>query len=249
MMRQIILPAAVLAASLSQPLLAAEFPATLEWSDRTALSLPVSGLVKEVHVRAGQDVEAGTPLVSLDPRAFDARLREARAGVQSLERKRAEAEREARRAEELYARTVLSNVELERAHIEQQQVDGQYQQARARLQQAEIERGYSQLASPFPARVLTVNIAAGEAISATLQAPALVEVARAGVIDAMAALRPEQAQGLRLGDRVEVEVNGERAAGEIHALESLREGGYRLVVRVKTGKDWLAGLPAKVLTP
>lgn len=249
MMRKIITPAVLLAASLSQPLLAAEFPATLSWADRTALSLPVSGQVKEVHVRAGQDVAAGAPLVSLDPRPFDARLREARAGVQSLERKRAEAEREAQRAEELYARTVLSNVELEKAHIDQQQVDGQYQQARARLQMAEIERGYSLLKSPFAARVLVVNIAPGEAISATMQAPTLVEVARAEFIDASASLRPEQAQGMRPGDKVEVDVNGERAAGEILALESLREGGYRLVVRVKAGEGWLAGLPAKIITP
>ncbi|MGC9008659.1 MAG: efflux RND transporter periplasmic adaptor subunit [Halothiobacillaceae bacterium] len=145
MMRQLIAPVALLAAALSQPLGAAEFQATLGWADRTALSLPVSGLVKEVHVRAGQMVPAGAPLVSLDPRPFDARLLQARAGVQALERKRAEAGREVERAKELYARTVLSNVELEKAHIDQQQIDGQYQQARAQLQVAEIERGYSPL--------------------------------------------------------------------------------------------------------
>lgn len=249
MMRQFIAPAALLAAALSQPLLAAEFPATLGWADRTALSLPVSGLVKEVHVRAGQMVPAGASLVSLDPRPFDARLREARAGVQALERRRAEAEREVERAKELYARTVLSNVELEKAHIDQQQVDGQYQQARAQLQMAEIERGYSPLKAPFAARVLRVNATAGEAISATMQAPVLVEVARADVMDAIATLRPDEAQGHRPGGKVEVEVNGRRTAGEILALESPREGGYRLVVRMTAGEGWLAGLPAKIFTP
>jgi len=249
MMRQLIAPAALLAAALSQPLLAAEFQATLSWADRTALSLPVSGLVKDVHVRAGQVVPAGAPLVSLDARPFDARLREARAGVQALERKRAEAEREVERAKELYARTVLSNVELEKAHIDQQQVDGQYQQARAKLQMAEIERGYNPLRAPFAARVLNVNIAPGAAISAVMQAPVLVEVARAEVMDAIATLRPDEAQGLRLGDKAEVEVNGHRMSGKILALESPQEGDYRLVVRVTAGKDWLAGLPAKIITP
>jgi multidrug efflux system membrane fusion protein len=249
MMRQFIVPAALLAAALSQPLGAAEFQATLGWADRSALSLPVSGLVKEVHVRAGQRVPAGAPLVSLDPRPFEARLREARAGVQALERKRAEAAREVERAKELYARTVLSNVELEKAHIDQQQIDGQYQQARAQLQLAEIERGYSPLRAPFAARVLSVHTAAGEAVSATLQAPPLVEVARAEVMDAIATLRPDEAQGLHLGGKAEVEVKGHRMAGEILALESLREGEYRLVVRVTAGEGWLAGLPAKILTP
>ncbi|MDM7322599.1 MAG: biotin/lipoyl-binding protein [Gammaproteobacteria bacterium] len=248
-MRPFIVPAVLLAAALSQPLGAAEFQAILGWADRTALSLPVSGLVKEVHVRAGQVVPAGALLISLDPRLFEARLREARAGVQALERKRAEAEREVERAKELYARTVLSNVELEKAHIDQQQIDGQYQQARAQLQVAEIERGYSLLRAPFAARVLSVNTAAGEAVSAALQAPVLVEVARAEVMDAIATLRPDEAQGLRPGGKAEVEVNGRRVAGEILALESPREGGYRLVVRVAAGEGWLAGLPAKIFTP
>lgn len=249
MMRQLIAPVALLAATLSQPLGAAEFPATLGWADRTALSLPVSGLVKEVHVRAGQMVPAGAPLVSLDPRPFDARLLEARAGVQALERKRAEAGREVERAKELYARTVLSNVELEKAHIDQQQVDGQYQQARAQLQVAEIERSYSPLKAPFAARVLSVNIAAGEAISATLQAPALVEVARADSIDAIASLKPDEARALAPGGKADVEFDGRKVRGEIIALESPRDGGYRLVVRVPMQEGWLAGMGVKVVTP
>ena len=65
---------------------AAEFDANLVWSDRTALSLPISGQIKEVHVRAGQNVSVGAPLVSLDARHLDARLAEARAGLKALDR-------------------------------------------------------------------------------------------------------------------------------------------------------------------
>ncbi|MEW6766345.1 MAG: biotin/lipoyl-binding protein [Pseudomonadota bacterium] len=231
------------------PVSAAEFAATLAWSDRAALSLPVSGQVKQVHVRAGQQVAVGAPLVSLDARPFDARLAEARAGVQALERKRAEAVREAKRAEELYARTVLSNVELEKAHIEQQQVEGRYQQARAQQQLAEVERGYGQLTAPFAARILAVNVSAGEAISATMQAPRLVEVARADSIDAIASLKPDEARGLALGGKAEVEFDGHKVSGEIITLESPREGGYRLVVRVPMQEGWLAGVSAKIVTP
>lgn len=249
MMPRCLVPAVLLAAVLASPLGAAEFPATLAWADRTALSLPVSGSIKTVHVRAGQSVPAGAVLVALDPRPFEARLHEARAGVQALERRRAEAERELARARELYARTVLSNVELEKAHIDQQQIEGQYQQARAQAQQAEIERSYATLKAPFAARVLSVNAAPAQAVSASLQAPPLVEVARAGVMDAVASLRPEEAQGIALGGKAEVEVNGRRMPGEILALESPREGGYRLVVRVRAEDGWLAGLSAKIVTP
>ncbi|MEW6445312.1 MAG: efflux RND transporter periplasmic adaptor subunit [Pseudomonadota bacterium] len=228
---------------------AGEFPAVLSWADRSALSLPVSGQVKQVHVRAGQEVTAGAPLVSLDTRILEARLGEARAAVQSLERQRAEAEREAKRADELYARTVLSNVELEKAHIDRQRVEGQYQQARARLQVADVERGYGQLKAPFEARVLEVKVAAGEAISAAMQAPSLVEVARADSIDAVAILRADQMQGLTLGGKVEVDVDGHKGRGEVVSIESPREGGYRLVVRVARRDGWVAGMGGRILAP
>lgn len=244
-----LLAAALWAASLSLPVIAAEYQATLGWAERRALSLPISGWVKEVSVRAGQIVPAGAALVSLDPGPFEARLSEARAAVQALERKRAEAEREVGRAKELYARTVLSTVELEKAYIDQQQVEGQYQQAKARLRQAELERNYTVLKSPFAARILRVHTAPGEAISANLQAPPLIEVARADVLEASAQLKPEEARSLKLGAQAEVEVGGRRLAGTIHAIESLQEGGYRLMVRVSTEDDWIAGLPAKIHTP
>ncbi len=235
--------------ALSSSLNAAEFAATLAWADRTALSLPISGQIKEVLVKPGQDVAAGSPLLALDSRPMDARVSEARAAVKALERRRVEAARETKRAEELYARTVLSNVELEKAHIDQARVDGEYQQAAARMQYAETERSYTPLKAPFAARILSVQARVGESVSATMHAPTLVEVARADVMDVVAALRAEQVRGVRLGEAVDVEVEGQRQRGEVIALESPREGGYRLVVRVPMRAGWVAGLEAKIFTP
>jgi len=248
-MRNFIVSVSLLASVATAPVFAVEFPATLVWADRTALSLPISGLVKDVKVRAGQDVPAGALLLELDARPFDARLRKAQAGVQGLERKRVEAKNEAKRAQELYARTVLSNVELEKAHIDQQQVEGQYQEARAQQQLIEVERGYTQLNAPFAARVLAVNVAPSEAISAAMQAPTLIEVARSDVIDVVAKLKAEEVVGLKLGGKVDVEVNGRKASGEIIAIESPKEGGYQVVVRVPAAEGWLAGVSAKIITP
>jgi len=248
-MRNLIASVALLTSFAAMPVVAAEFPATLVWADRTALSLPISGLVKDVKVRAGQDVPAGGLLLEMDARPFDARLHKAQAGVLGLERKRVEAKNEAKRAQELYARTVLSNVELEKAHIDQQQVESQYQEARAQQQLIEVERSYSQLKAPFAARVLAVNVAPGEAISAAMQAPTLIEVARSNVIDVVAKLKPEEVAGLKLGGKVDVEVNVSKVSGEIIAIESPKEGGYRIVVRVLAAEGWLAGLSAKIITP
>ena len=246
---------AIILAATTPALQAAEFPATLSWADRTALSLPISGQIQEVYVRAGQTVPSGSLLVSLDARRLDARLAEARAGVKALERKRAEAQREAKRADELYARTVLSNVELEKAHIEQQKTEGEYQQALARLKLAEVERGYTQLKLPYDARVLQVMARRGESISASMQAPTLVEVALANTVDAVAILKPNEArmlnQVLKSGVPLTIDVEGQRVVATVVELESWRDGDYRLVVRAQAPapEDWLAGLPARIITP
>ncbi|HES76039.1 MAG TPA: biotin/lipoyl-binding protein, partial [bacterium] len=217
----------------AQTVQAAELPATLMWADRTALSLPISGQIQDVYVRAGQTVPSGSLLVSLDARRLDARLAEARAGVKALERKHAEAQREAKRADELYARTVLSNVELEKAHIEQQKIEGEYQQALARLKLAEVERGYTQLKAPYNARVLQVMARTGESISASMQAPTLVEVARANTVGAVAILKPNEArtlnQVLKSGMPLTIDVEGQRVVATVVGLESWRDGDYRLV--------------------
>ncbi|MEW5837978.1 MAG: efflux RND transporter periplasmic adaptor subunit [Pseudomonadota bacterium] len=245
--------AAMILAATIPALQAAEFPATLSWADRTALSMPISGQIQDVYVRAGQTVSSGGLLVSLDARRLDARLAEARAGVKALERKRAEAQREAKRADELYARTVLSNVELEKAHIEQQKTEGEYQQALARLKLAETERSYATLTAPFDARILQVMARKGESISAATQPPVLVEVARAGMMDAVAILKPDELHKLspvlNSGVPLTIEVEGQRAVATVVELESPAEGGYRLIVRAQAKEGWIAGLSAKIITP
>ena len=234
---------------------AAELPATLMWADPTALSLPISGQIQEVNVRAGQSVPSGSVLVRLDARRLEAQRAETRAGVTALERKRAEAKREAKRADELYARTVLSNVELEKAHIEQQKTEGEYQQALARLKLAEIELGYTKLIAPFDARILQVMAHKGESISPTTQAPTLVEVALANTVDAVAILKPNEArtlnQVLKSGVPLTIDVEGQRVPGTVVGLESWRDGDYRLTVRAQAPapEAWLSGLAAKIITP
>jgi hypothetical protein len=74
-------------------------------------------------------------------------------------------------------------------------------------------------------------------------------VARSNVIDVVVKLKPEETVGLKLGGKVDVEVNGHKANGEIVAIESPKEGGYLVVVRVPAADGWLAGLPAKIITP
>ena len=91
--------------------------ATLQWGQRAELGTLVSGVVAEVPVRAGQSVNKGALLVTLDDRGFRARVQGAQAAVTRTGVRFEEAKREQERAIELYDRTVLSEHERQLAEI------------------------------------------------------------------------------------------------------------------------------------
>ena len=71
------------------------------------LGVPVSGVTQSVYVDVGQKVVKNEKLLQLDDTVFKARVKQASSALQSQEAQYKEAERELKRAEELYDRTVL----------------------------------------------------------------------------------------------------------------------------------------------
>ena len=63
--------------------LAESYPAELAWAGQVELSVPVSGVVDEVNVQAGQAVAADSLLLSLDTGVFRANLAAAEARLKS----------------------------------------------------------------------------------------------------------------------------------------------------------------------
>ncbi len=227
---------------------AADYPAQLTWAGKVALSTPVSGKVATVAVAPGQRVETGERLVALDARPFDARVERARARVEGIEPERDEAKRAFERSQELFDRTVLSEVELRQDEIAFLAVDADYRQARAGLALAKLDREYAEINAPFPARVLAVHVAPGEAVIAEQSARPLVEVARADRMRARVRVTAEQAAGVVLGDAARVSVGGEAFDAEVVAVAPT-EDGYAVEVAFTGGEGLVAGQEAEVSLP
>ena len=119
-----------LMAGLITPVWAAEVPALLQWSQRVALSPPVSGVVQTVQANVGEQVKKGQVLATLDATAYQAGVAESEGAVARVKEEAQDAKRNLDRIQELYKRTVISTSELETAQI-------RYARAKAQLNEAQ----------------------------------------------------------------------------------------------------------------
>ena len=218
---------------------------------RTSLSLPVSGVVSEIMVDRGDRVQKGTVLLKLDARYAEARLRAAAANVARIRPGRDEALRELERAEELYDRTVLSDVELQQAKIDFAQKDAELEEAKAKWAEAGLNLEYSTLKAPFDLIVLNNLVVAGQAVVNEFRAEPLIEVARDRVI-VLASLAPERHVDVKTGKQVSVTYAGKSVAGEIVATDfDVKDQQITLTIDIKDQADVkeYAGHPVKVTWP
>lgn len=222
---------------------AEDFSAQLDWTHRVTLSTLVSGTVSEVAVQPGQRVDRGAILVRLDPRRFEATVREAEARATSLAQKNQEAQRELERAEELYDRTVLSDRDLQLAKIAAAMAEADYRAVQAARVQAQLDLEYSVVRAPFAGLVLDVPAEVGQTVITTVRTEPLAVLAAGGDMLARLAVPPAVLDRLETGQAARVTVNGSSYTGRIARLgmEPLEGSANRYAVEVifDAGQDRL----------
>ncbi|MFO1069023.1 MAG: HlyD family efflux transporter periplasmic adaptor subunit [Geminicoccaceae bacterium] len=158
-------------------------------SETIAVATELGGLIETVHVVAGQQVDAGAPLITLDARSWRAALDRAKADAQTaratLVEARAEVglrQAEAARAE---AEVASAEAELERARADAARYEKLVRDAHASAQQTEAARASYRKAD---AALAAARQAASAATSEVEVARARVASAEAGVASADAAV-------------------------------------------------------------
>ncbi|MEI6970757.1 MAG: efflux RND transporter periplasmic adaptor subunit [bacterium] len=139
---------------------------TVEPVQTVAVRSQVGGILAKIGFKEGDDVTVGTVLFEIDPRTFQAELKRAEAAVARDEAQLANAERQARRYEELISKDfvaksqyeeIMTGVEVLRATV---RVDRETAEA-ARLQ---LER--SSIVAPFTGRTGALLVHAGDLVKA-----------------------------------------------------------------------------------
>ena len=145
-------------------------------TENIALSVPVGGWVTAVYAHAGEKVQAGQKLFSLDDRALQAELRtrraqliQARAKVATAESDFLDAELLNREAARLSRSAVISREEAQRKQIAQDGARSRLEEAKAavelaeaQVQQTEVDIERVTVRSPIAGDVLQSDVRVGQ---------------------------------------------------------------------------------------
>lgn len=237
----------LLVALLHMPLSsAAEYPALLDWAGRVSLTLPVSGVLEQVHAQPGQVVRKGELLASLEPTLFKVAVAETRADLDRLGEEHADAKRDLEREQELYARTVSATTELDAARLRFARAQSGLAAVQARLERARRLLAESELRAPFDALILVRHGEPGLVITGQCQPPAVFSIARAVDLVARAQVDANQAATVSPGKEAEVLVAGKTVKGKLSGLTALADGRYGIEVVIPRQIGLLAGQQATI---
>ncbi len=161
----------------------------------------VGGNVRRIHVRPGQKVEAGAPLIDVDAREETAALESARAQRTSAEVNLEQARRTRARIESLYKEGLASAQELEQSRAQVDALEASTRAAAAQETQREVQLQFHAVRAPFAGTVGDVLVRVGDFVSATTP---LTSVAQADVLEVSVAVPSERARSLRPETPLEV---------------------------------------------
>ena len=164
---------------------------TLEAVTKVLVGSQISGTVDALYADFNTIVKKGQVIARLDPSLVQAEIDQARAAlvraeaeVERLDVSLADAHLKANRARELASRELIPRTELETAELAEKTVEAQLRsaraqvtQARASLSQSEVNLSKTVIRSPIDGIVITRDVAVGQTVAASMQAPTLYEIA------------------------------------------------------------------------
>lgn len=195
-----------------------QFDASIHLSPLVELSMPVSGLVEMVKVRAGQQVKKGETLIALDEAPFKADLDLAQSHVAFHQARLDETRRDLNNQQELYDRTVLSTVELENAQLMVRRHEALLASAKARLARVNYDYSVSRLKAPFDAFIMAVMVNEGQAVNNAIQSKTLLTLVRQGYFIARFNVTAGQLEKIKIETPVQVVIGNTDYPARVSAI-------------------------------
>jgi multidrug efflux system membrane fusion protein len=135
----------------------------------------VSGEIAEVYFKEGQDVKKGSPLFKIDPRPFEATLRQAEAALARDRAQAVNAQEEARRYASLLEKHFISRQEYDRSRTNADALDAVVKADEAAVENARLQLEYTSINSPLDGRTGAIAVQKGNIVKAN-DTPALVTI-------------------------------------------------------------------------
>ncbi len=139
---------------------------TVEPSARVEIKAQVSGVLTAVFFAEGARVQAGDRLFAIDPRPWEATVRQAEANLARDRVRHASATREAERQKELLAGGLAAQEEDDQARTVADALGADVASAEAALAAARLQLGYCTLRAPMTGRTGTLLVHSGNLVRA-----------------------------------------------------------------------------------
>ncbi len=237
---------------LAMPVQALSLQGKTDFAERIQVNAATAGVIRSIAVRPGQSVKSGELLVSLDDTSHKARLSRARGLQQSLLPAVTIAELEFERAEELYDRDSLSQVELALAESRLSKAQGEYQAATAEVERFAFALSQTQIKAPAAARVVAVRANQGLYVDPAVSNDPLLMLVPASRMTAIVLIDAQQWRPALLNKQARVTMQGQTFSGVVDYLglepSTTIEGepAYELRVQFNSESMLAAGLPVTV---
>ncbi|MEM9784472.1 MAG: efflux RND transporter periplasmic adaptor subunit [Pseudomonadota bacterium] len=153
-----------------------EFTGRFEAVDEVAIGARVSGYLDAVHFEAGEVVEQGDLLFTIDPRPFQAALAEAEARVAEARAAARLAETELTRAQRLRDGGHVSQSVLDTRAQEAESAAAAIAAAEAAVERARLDLGFTEIRAPVTGRISDDAVTPGNLIAAGAGAEALTTI-------------------------------------------------------------------------
>lgn len=126
----------------------------------------VGGELVGVHFKEGQDVKKGASLFTIDPRPYEAALKQAEANLERDLAQAKHAREDARRYESLIQKGVVPQQQYDKFRTDADALDATVLADRAAVENAKIQLGYCSIHSPIDGRTGSLIVQQGNHIKA-----------------------------------------------------------------------------------
>jgi RND family efflux transporter MFP subunit len=180
---------------------ATEYVATLKSRDSAVIMPQVEGQVTKIYVHSGQAVEAGQPLMEIDPLKQQATVKSQESSRAAQEANLSYAKQQYVRSQGLYSAGVVSKQDLDQAKSAMDAAQAQMDSLDSQVHEQEVQLHYYRVVAPWRGIVGDVPVRVGDRVTSTTQ---LTTVDKPGSLEVYVYVPIEHSSQLRLNLPVQV---------------------------------------------
>ncbi|MGI1660071.1 MAG: efflux RND transporter periplasmic adaptor subunit [Desulfitobacterium sp.] len=206
-----------------------KFPLELRYTGLTSSgevakhSFKIPGKLSDITVEKGSAVKAGQRLASLDTTEYNLALQAAQLDVTKSEKAYQEAQDNYRKMEQLFKAGALAEADLIKLKLDLDVKEATYQQAKIGHQAKQVQLNDAQLYANKEGYVVDILFREGEIIAAGYP----VVVIRSPEQKVTVGVSQKDIQKVKVGDAVEVTVDGKTVKGKVERLDAVPDAQTR----------------------